>query len=385
MEDVLEDTPSRRAHLETRNRAGQRHPSSYRAEVFLDQCRVSFLEGCPDLVRNFCLDPAFSPDGVDHPAFRDLRPALFEYMDRWEKERLERLVITEVGRKVIEALDYAESQRCLALVEGFARTGKSYVAKAWCVARPGRRRYLSLTESTSDKEFFREIAKALRAASSYGFKGNELRERVNDILQLGHLSLVIDEAHFLWPTRNVREATPRRIEWVRTSLANHGVPVVMVATHQFTKAQQQIEKHTNWSSEQLVGRIAFCAKLPDRLDPKDIEAVARFHLPEAEPRSIKFLVDYVVASKKHLASIEHGVKAARHQAALAGRAKVTYADIMLGFNNTVLPSDRALAPQPVKTRFPASLNPAADRLQGQRTPRFSRSIEPTRDRDSAMV
>lgn len=193
-----------------------------------------------------------------------------------------------------------------------------------------------------EKEFFREIAKALGAAASYGFKGNELRERVNDILRPGYLTMVIDEAHFLWPQRNIREASPRRIEWVRASLANYGVPVVMIATHQFTKAQQQIEKHTNWSSEQLIGRIAFCAKLPDHLKKDDIAAVARFHLPEADARSITFLVDYVIASKKHLASIDHGVKAARHEASKAGRTSVTYKDVMIGFNNTVLPSDRNL-------------------------------------------
>jgi hypothetical protein len=155
--------------------------------------------------------------------------------------------------------------------------------------------------------------------------------------------LVIDEAHFLWPQRNMRKSSPRHIEWVRASLANYGVPVIMVATHQFTKAQQQVEKHTNWESAQLVGRIAFCAKLPDRLEPSDIEAVARFHLPEAEAHTISFLVDYVIASKKHLASIDHGVKAARHEARKAGRSAVTHKDVLIGFNNTVLPSDAALA------------------------------------------
>lgn len=254
-----------------------------------------------------------------------------------------RTPLIKLGKKVIEALDYAEDQKCLALVEGFARTGKTFIAKAWCAARPGRRRMVSLSEATSEKEFFREIAKALGAASSYGLKGNELRERVNDILRPGYITLCLDEAHWLWPTRNLREATPRRIEWVRCSLANYGVPVVMIATHQFTRAQQQIEKHTNWSSEQLIGRIAFCAKLPGQLQEGDIAAVARFHLPEAEERTIRFLVDYVIASKKHLASIDHGVKAARHEARKAGRATVTHKDVMIGFNNTLLPSDRNLA------------------------------------------
>jgi DNA transposition AAA+ family ATPase len=318
-------------------------PSSYPVSVFLEICRENFITKAPALLRQFCIDPAFGIERLNLVTFHDLPDALIEYIDQWEKKTLAGLVVTEVGAKVLEALNYSEDQKCLALVEGFARTGKTFLAKAWCAARPGRRRIVSLSEASSEKEFFREIAKALGAAASYGFKGNELRERVNDILRPGYLTIVIDEAHFLWPQRNLREASPRRIEWVRASLANYGVPVVMIATHQFTKAQQQIEKHTNWSSEQLIGRISFCAKLPDHLEKDDIAAVARFHLPEADARSIAFLVDYVIASKKHLASIDHGVRAARHEAHKAGRSTVTYKDVMIGFNNTVLPSDRNLA------------------------------------------
>jgi hypothetical protein len=340
--------------LETYRRA--RTEATFSVNDMLAICRDKFLSKAPALLRQFCLDPGFGIESLKLDTFQDLLGAMLAYMDRWEKKTLSDMVITEVGSKVLEALNYSEDQKCLALVEGFARTGKTFIAKAWCAARPGRRRIVSLSEASSEKEFFREIAKAVGAAASYGFKGNELRERVNDILRPGYLTLVIDEAHFLWPQRNLREATPRRIEWVRASLANYGTPVVMIATHQFTKSQQQIEKNTNWSSEQLIGRIAFCAKLPDRLPKEDIAAVARFHLPEAEDRSIAFLVDYVIASKKNLASIDHGVKAARHEAAKAGRASVTHTDIMVGFNHTVLPSDRNL--------MNASLSPAKGAAAG---------------------
>jgi len=51
----------------------------------------------------------------------------------------------------------------------------------------------------------------------------------------------------------------------------------------------------------------------------------------------------VIASKKHLASIEHGVKAARHEAKKRGSKLVTYDDVMVGFNNTVIPTDANLA------------------------------------------
>jgi hypothetical protein len=81
-------------------------------------------------------------------------------------------------------------------------------------------------------------------------------------------------------------------------------------------------------------------------------------------------VNYVIASKKHLASIDHGVKAARHQARKNGREQVTYADIMLGFNNTVLPSDAALAA--------AAQGSGALSMKSRRNPIASRLHEPSK-------
>jgi len=328
---------------EREKRASEELPLAYPVSAFLEICRQHFLRDAPDIFHQFCIVPAFAPARVSLDCFHDLMGSLIEYMNLWEKKVWDGFVITEVGAKVREALDYSEDQRCLSLVEGFARTGKSFVAEAWVKARPGKRRIVSLSEATSDKEFFREINRALYATAGYGLKTNELRERGTGILREGHLTLVIDEGHFLWPQRNLREASPRRIEWVRASLVNYSVPVAIISTHQFTKSQQQLEKHSNWSSEQFIGRLAFCAKLPARLKRGDIEAVARFHLPEAEERTIDFLVNYVVASKKHLASIEHGVRAARHEAKKHGRLTVTYDDVMVGFDNTVIPTDANLA------------------------------------------
>jgi hypothetical protein len=120
-------------------------------------------------------------------------------MDIWERNRLAGIPVTVLGEKVLEAANCAEDQRCLSLVEGFARTGKTFIAKAWCESRPGKRRFVSLSEATSDKEFYREIAMAIGSASSFGFKAAQLRERVNEILRAGHLTLILDESHFLFP------------------------------------------------------------------------------------------------------------------------------------------------------------------------------------------
>ncbi len=217
-ENHLQELARERAH------EGARYPTSYPASAFENLCRAHFLAEAPGLLRRFCLDPNVALDQVTLESFQDLPAALLAYLDLWEKKTLAGLVITEIGKQVTEALEYAEQEKALVLVEGFARTGKTFIAKAWAAARPGKRRIISLSEATSDKEFFQEIAKALGSAASLGFKANELRLRVNEVLRPGYLTLCLDEAHFLWPQRNLREASPRRIEWVRASLANYGVP-----------------------------------------------------------------------------------------------------------------------------------------------------------------
>jgi histone H3/H4 len=161
-------------------------------------------------------------------------------------------------------------------------------------------------------------------------------------MQSGHLMLVIDEAHYLFPQTDVRRALPNRVNWMLTELVNFGVAVALISTPQFTASQRVIEKTTHWASEQFIGRIARYTRLPDRLDQEDLEAVARFHLPEGDKKSITALVAYAQASRKYLAGIEHATKAARYEAQLQGRKKVTFDDIKRAIATSFMPSDAAL-------------------------------------------
>ena len=83
-------------------------------------------------------------------------------------------------------------------------------------------------------------------------------------------------------------------------------------------------------------------RLPDRLDQDDLEAVARYHLPEGDKKSIACLVAYAQASRKYLAGIEHATKAARYEAQVQGCKKVTFDDIKRAIATSVMPSDAAL-------------------------------------------
>src|SRR5262249_44674909 len=149
---------------------------------------------------------------------------------------------------------YTLQSRCLTLINGLARTGKTFAARAWCDLHPGRARFAQVPASTDDIGFFRSIARSLGVSINLNSKAQELRNRIEQVLQTGDLLLCLDEAHYLWPHSNYRDALPNRLNWIMTALVNHDVPVCLVTTPQFLADQKRIERKTGWTSEQFVGR-----------------------------------------------------------------------------------------------------------------------------------
>lgn len=252
-------------------------------------------------------------------------------------------VVTTVGKAINSALDYALEQRCMIVVEGVARLGKTFVVSHWCAARPGRVRYMQCPSTNDDVAFFAAMARALGLIVESTPKTKNLRPRIEDTLQAGDLMLVIDEAHNCWPGHSYRNARPSRICWLMTALVNCNVPVALVVTPQFFRAQKVCEERIGWASEQFVGRIGDYVKLPDELSIGDLRSVARAHLPEGDATSIEALALYAGSSQKYLAAIEHAVKKARYLAGQAGRSGVTQGDIRTAIESGMIPSDSALA------------------------------------------
>ena len=321
-------------------------------------------KGCPTasdldkLLAELCLNPEIKIDAATRPYFPNLFQVLREYRQRLIEAVRTTRVVTELGQQVFDTLDYALDGRCLVLIEGLARKGKTFATKAWCELHPGQVRYIQVPSTNDDIGFYRAIARSLGVSNNLSFKAQQLRNRVEDVLQRGDLMVIFDEAHYLWPQCNHREALPARINWIMTALVNYGVPVALVTTPQFTRAQQLVEKRTHWASEQFIGRIAHYQKLPDGLNEHDLKAVARSLLPEGDRKSIETLVAYAQASAKYLAGIEAVVRRARFLATKENRAKVQFADIKEAIQESAIPSDGALA----KT-LSTPIKPHATRLQ----------------------
>jgi hypothetical protein len=339
-------------------------PESYPAVEFTAACQEA-ARGLAEHLEEFCLNPALKMDNAGPWYFPALIESLREYQtDFAEKERAG-TVVTEIGAQIYDTLDYALEAKCLVLIEGLARMGKTFAAAQWCRERPGQARYVQVPSTNDDVGFFRAIAKALGVSCGRSWKAVQLRQRIEDTLQTGDLILVMDEAHYLWPVSDCRHALPGRINWVMTALVNHGVPVALVTTPQFIATQKAVEKRTHWTSEQFIGRIGHYLPLPRSLGEEDLTKVAKALLPAGDAKSIEILVRYAQSSAKYLAGIETAVRRARYLAKKDGRERVERADIKRAIQEAVIPSDSALAQalaEPIKGARKRAAMPLQDRF-----------------------
>ncbi|HTD68756.1 MAG TPA: ATP-binding protein, partial [Candidatus Limnocylindria bacterium] len=218
------------------------HPNSYRAELFVKECRDASAK-LPEYLTELCLDPKKPVDGGPF-YFPNLVSLLRAYMEEWELECAARVVSTEVSRCVIETLEYSIKARCLTLCEGFEGLGKTWAAENFCRQRPGRARYVQVPATDDECGFYREIAKAIGVSINLNSKARELRERIEDVLQSGDLAIIFDEAHWLFGVNGTRGGLPKRMLWVITALVNKGVPVAFVATPQWT-GEQNVREETH--------------------------------------------------------------------------------------------------------------------------------------------
>jgi hypothetical protein len=331
----------------------QKHPISYPVETFRDLCRQA-AEGvvvCKDdlsplaeELRDLCLMPLH--DLNDHPAwyFNDLVNVLREYHQQWIVEK-SKVVVTTLGKKVCDALDYCAASHSLVLLEGNARLGKSFSARAWCDQHSGKARFVEVPPGNDDASFFRALARGLRLGSFLNYKVVEIRARVESVLLTGDVLLVLDEAQRLWPQMNLRYGWPKRIEhimsWANKTPEHPAVPMCLILTPQFIQSQIAIGK-TGWNSAPLTGRIGHYEFLPKELTLADLTAVGRAVLPEASEEILKVLASYARMSARYLAAVDSIAKRAQFIAQRNGRTQCTASDVRTAMQESVIPSDTML-------------------------------------------
>lgn len=372
---------------EAANQKAQANPEHYPVQDFRARCLSAAAHedsGLVGALESLALDPALPVEDGQPWFCPRLVSIIRQEMATCAKQAADGFAQTTVSEMVREAIEYAPAIRKICLIDGQARIGKSFAAQKYCAAFPGRARFAECPPFNDDAGFFRAVAKALGVSTNLNLKAQYIRDRVEETLASGDLTLVIDEAHRLFSQKDVRFTLPVRVNWVM-HMVNRGVPICLITTPQFFKAQAAVTKATYWTSEQLTGRIGHYRKLPDKLSLEELAGVARALLPEGCKKSIELLVAYADSSAKYLAGIEHAVCRARYFAQKDGRAAADFRDVQAAIKQGAIPSDSALAgtlsalEQKRRTRLEAALPSPGILAASQPQDRGALDAEPPQD------
>jgi len=299
----LLDTDHAKQEREKAQKLAPTYPEKYSVEAFQKVCRRS-ADGLGDFLCRALVDPQS----------KSLRggiwfaPSLWDSLRSWreteQKTARARIVETAISRQVFEELDFAYETRSFVLIEGREGIGKSDAARCWCDQRPGQAVYVRLESGSDETTLYRSIAREIGTACSYQRKAVEMRARIQDALQPGHLMLVLDEAHFLWPTSARSErTTPKRLDWLRTALIDFGVPVALVSTPQFFTQQCDRFRRAGWNSNQIQRRLTRLVRLPESLSKDDVLEVVARYFPNFPERTAKEIAGVALFSIGYLTTI----------------------------------------------------------------------------------
>lgn len=287
------------------------------------------------------LDPGWAKRCL--PGLPQWREALIAYRQKSTKAAQARLAQTSVAGLVWDCLSFTRETGKAVLLEGPPRTGKSETAKTFCECHPGLVRYVEVPSSNDEKSLYKAVAEALGVADGVSYSGQQIRERVEEVLRRSKLMLVFDEAQNLWPRRMRPTSVPSRVLWVM-SLMNMSVPIAFVALPEFTDWMNVVADKTAWSKAQIEGRIARKRRLPEKLSETDLTNLAAHLLPGGADRSIKVLVNCARLHKAGAAVVTDAIASAKYLASKRGAGAPTFDDIKAAIEADWLPTQAPAAP-----------------------------------------
>lgn len=165
-------------------------PDKHSTDEFFDFCLSHAKLNLEKNLGEICLNPQ-SGGPFNHWYFSTLFDALREHLNDYQKSK-GGVFTTALGQKVSDVLDYTAYSGGLTLMEGEARTGKTFAARVWCEQRPGKARFVEVPPTNDDSGFFRAIARGLGLGNFLQYKACEIRERVESVLLTKDLLFVLD-------------------------------------------------------------------------------------------------------------------------------------------------------------------------------------------------
>jgi len=369
---VSDGTPHERVDWEGNElREVQRLLKQYDAAFFSELCRHAARKELPIYLSALCNDPRkslicetprrCSNDGKASRLFHtetwyfdDITSAVLEMMKIHAEQVLKTLAQTAVALKVFDALDYALAENCSVRIEGDSRFGKTQSIETWTGLRPGLARLVNVPASNTLIDLLRKVADAYGISYTYKTSQNELKAKVEYVIQHSRLFLVFDECAFLVPQTYSKTTAPVRLNWVRTEIIDRHLPFAAVVTPQaFHGAVKQFVRATGYVMEQFLGRTLLTVPLPSELEEKDLIAVARIHFPEMDDDHLGLIAAQAMLSENYLMAVEAIAKRARYIARREKHRAITLSDLDTAISEVIPPASPAPASEPVRKAAPA--------------------------------
>jgi hypothetical protein len=302
----------------------------------------------------------------------DLFPALLREMDRWAEEIAGIIARTRVYEAVEDGSAFAFETGKPIQVDGQTRFGKSIAEETWCLAHPGRGRYVSVPCSNRHDDLLSKIAKAFGISST----GRQMREEVTLVCQVFKVVIVLDEAHELFPTKFSKNTVPQRLNWIRLELFKHDVPVALVTTPQvWSTARQRFKETTGWVDEQFMGCIVKYPQIPDEITSEEMIAIGRLQMPYLSLSYIKLIAGRAKQCAQYLAYFEAVALNAAWIAKRAGRTEITIEDISKAMIEATPSEVRRAAEKEAQRKGAASSSLSSDPAAKRNSRKKSKSTQ----------
>jgi len=226
------------------------------------------------------------------------------------ESQLPPLVTTADSKSITEAFTVAGEQHRIAVIQGKTRHGKTEECQRKWLKNLHRCVWLRCPSDNQERTFLDEFARALGVYTNISKKPAQLRQQIKRALGIGLIdTVVIDEAHFLWPTNLVTQK-PARAELVRELRDELGVGFVLVTTDQFATAMEICKaQNTRYAPGQIAGR-RYQFELRDSHTDKELRAILTLHAGSITDEAVEGLLDFVKTEEGYLgAGIEAIVNA----------------------------------------------------------------------------
>lgn len=288
---------------------------------------------------------------------------LFTWMDEHAASVRCNFAETTITTEIFRWLELASESGKGVMFIGHSRFGKSVAIRSYARMFPGKARIVECPSNSAESDLLREVARSLGIRFSNATTPlHEQRAAIDKVLRQGKFLLIFDEAQFLFPPSGKRIAVPPRLNYVRRSIMDIGIPTAFICTQQNWKhVQKSFLKASAYSIEQFEGRLLRSpVHLAAELSEAEMIEVARIHLPELDDDYLTVIVLKIRSfnTGDHLSSIDNIAVIAREYARASGRSVPTLNDVeqatddVLGCN-AVQPRADLEAAEPKKLESPA--------------------------------